>query len=75
MSKYKTTLVLFSLLIYGATFAAPAAWFQWRSKLDSVLVCSQTTPGEGWEKFNGPYHDARCEKLKIATTVVAGQLK
>lgn len=75
MFKCKTPLVLLSLLICEATFAAPAAWFQWRSKLDSVLVCSQTTPGEGWEKFNGPYRDARCEKLKIATPVVAGHLK
>lgn len=68
MFKYKTYLVLFLLLITGATFSAPAAWFQWRSKLNSVLVCSQTSPGDGWEKAFGPYIDARCEKLKPATS-------
>lgn len=56
--------ILFLLLITSASSAATAAWFQWRSKLDFVLVCSQTTPGEGWEKFSGPFLDARCEKLK-----------
>jgi hypothetical protein len=64
MFKYKTSLVLFLLLISGLTLAAPAAWFQWRSKLNSVLVCSQTSLGEGWEKVSAPYLDARCKKLK-----------
>ena len=41
--------------------AAPAPWFQWRSKADGALACSQTPLGEGWEKFAGPYRDARCE--------------
>ena len=71
MFKNKATLVVLIFLISGSTLAAPAAWFTWRSKLDSVLVCSQTTPGEGWEKFNGPYLDARCEKLKTTTPVLA----
>jgi hypothetical protein len=40
--------------------AAPAPWYQWRSKANGALVCSQTPLGAGWEKFTGPYRDARC---------------
>ena len=42
--------------------AAPAPWFQWRSKANGSLVCSQTPLGPGWVKFDGPYRDGRCEK-------------
>lgn len=54
-----TMLMLFST----QSWAAPAAWYQWRSKLNGDLVCSQTSPGAGWEKFIGPFKDAHCEYL------------
>lgn len=41
--------------------AAPAPWYQWRSKADGHLVCAQTSLGPGWEQATGPYRDARCE--------------
>jgi hypothetical protein len=41
--------------------AAPAPWYQWRSKSTGAMACSQTPLGSGWEKFTGPYRDARCE--------------
>ena len=44
--------------------AAPAPWFQWRSKANGSLACAQTPLGPGWEKAGGPYRDARCEKRK-----------
>jgi hypothetical protein len=47
----------------GMLAAAPAPWFQWRSKLDGKLVCAQTPLGPGWEKALGPYYDSHCEKL------------
>ena len=47
----------------AAALAAPASWFQWRSKLDGKLVCSQTPLGAGWEKATGPYRDSHCTKL------------
>jgi hypothetical protein len=40
--------------------AAPAPWYQWRSKTDGSMACSQTALGAGWERFSGPYRDARC---------------
>ena len=75
MFSYKKYLILFLLLITGSSLAAPAAWFYWRSKLDFVLVCSQTTPGDGWEKFSGPFWDARCEKLKPTKAVPTAHRK
>jgi hypothetical protein len=50
----------------GAAGAEPAPWYQWRSKATGSLVCSQTPLGAGWERFGGPYRDARCEKRKAA---------
>ncbi len=44
-----------------ATFAAPAPWYKWRSKLNGKETCAQTLQGE-WEKVSGPYKDARCLK-------------
>ena len=49
-----------------AVFAKPAPWYQWRSKADGALACSQTPLGPGWERAAGPYRDARCEKLIVA---------
>ncbi|WP_410498634.1 hypothetical protein [Chitinibacter sp. S2-10] len=40
--------------------AAPAPWHLWASKLDGKLVCAQTSPGEGWRLFKGPFKDANC---------------
>jgi hypothetical protein len=51
-------------LLMSAAWAAPAAWFKWRSKADGQQVCSQTPLGPGWEKAAGPYQDSHCEKLK-----------
>jgi len=45
--------------------AAPASYYQWRSKSNGHLTCSQTPLGEGWERASGPYRDARCEKLIV----------
>jgi hypothetical protein len=44
--------------------AEPAPFFQWRSKANGSLACSQTPLGPGWERAGGPYRDARCEKRK-----------
>jgi hypothetical protein len=45
-----------------AVFAQPAPWYKWKSKLNGKIVCTQTSPGEGWERDSGPYKDARCEQ-------------
>lgn len=59
----RIVLALLTASLASAAFAAPAPWFQWRSKLDGKLVCSQTPLGAGWEKATGPYRDSHCTKL------------
>ncbi len=64
----------FSTCVCGALLAAlaagaiakPAPWYQWRSKADGQLACSQTPLGPGWERAAGPYQGARCEKPIVA---------
>lgn len=56
--------ILTVTLIPAAMQAEPAAWYKWRSKLTAHVVCSQTSPGEGWEQLSTAYRDARCEKPK-----------
>ena len=67
LSNMKTTIRLCLTVVIAslaaAAVAAPASWFQWRSKLDGKLACSQTPLGAGWEKAAGPYRDAHCTKL------------
>lgn len=52
------------LLILGSTqaLAAPAPYYLWMSKVDGSRVCTQTPPGEGWQKMGGPFKDSRCRK-------------
>lgn len=59
----RLTLTILIVSLAAASMAAPASWFQWRSKLDGKLACSQTPLGAGWEKAAGPYRDSHCTKL------------
>jgi len=43
-------------------WAAPAPWYQWKSKRTGKLLCAQTPLGQGWEIHDGPFQDARCLK-------------
>jgi len=54
----------FSLLAASITqsIAGPAPWYQWRSKVDGRLSCSQIPLGPGWERAAGPFRDSHCEK-------------
>ncbi|GGC11218.1 hypothetical protein GCM10011352_42150 [Marinobacterium zhoushanense] len=42
------------------TFAAPAPWYLWESRIDQYRICLQYPPGEGWVKAGGPFSDAGC---------------
>jgi hypothetical protein len=46
--------------------AGPAPWYQWRSKVNGMVVCSQTPLGSGWDRIEGAYKDSRCEKPVVA---------
>ncbi len=62
----RLSFLLLASIAAHAALAGPAPYHQWRSKLNGALTCSQTPLGPGWEKFSGPYRDARCEKLIVA---------
>lgn len=51
-------LLLFSVHVAAGT----AAWYRWESRVDGSLVCAQTSPGQNWKKFAGPFLDANCSK-------------
>lgn len=56
----KYLMMFLVLLLAVSAMAAPAPWYRWRSLVDGALVCSQTSPGEGWAVASGPYKDSRC---------------
>lgn len=58
--KITLRLLAISLFVSIAVWAAPAAWYQWKSKLNGEMWCTQTMPGDGWVKISGPYKDASC---------------
>lgn len=60
--KIRSLACIAALFFSGALSAAPAAWYQWQSKVTSAEICAQTSPGDGWEKWRGPFKDARCSK-------------
>ena len=64
------TLVIFSFFFISA-FAAPASWYQWKSKLDNKRYCTQTSPGAGWEQDSDPYKDAHCSIRAVVRNDVA----
>ncbi|GHU06204.1 hypothetical protein FACS1894158_11940 [Betaproteobacteria bacterium] len=39
--------------------AGPAPWYKWQGSGGDV-VCSQTSPGEGWTRIGAIYVDPRC---------------
>jgi hypothetical protein len=65
LSLLMTTRTFFALLLALACShlsAEPAPYYQWRSKVDGALACSQTPLGPGWEKASGPYRDSLCQR-------------
>ncbi len=59
--KSKIALALLTATLSASLAAAPAHWYNWRSKLNGQLFCAQTSPGEGWEKIAQPYKNSRCQ--------------
>jgi hypothetical protein len=64
---YRSPLLSILLLTAMASqsIAAPAAFYQWRSKIDGQVICSQTSLGPGWERAAGPFRDSHCGKRMI----------
>lgn len=60
--KHRIGITLLAAFFCTSPLAEPAPWFKWRSLQSGDEVCTQTSPGEGWEKVRGPFKDARCDK-------------
>jgi hypothetical protein len=54
-------LVMLALICVTA-FASEAPWYKWKSKVDRTIICAQTSPGEFWVMYQGPYRDSSCKK-------------
>ncbi len=59
--KKSIVLLAAGLLLSLSGLAAPAPWYKWKSKLNSEVWCTQTSPGDGWVLSSGPYKDANCK--------------
>jgi hypothetical protein len=61
----KSACIVLTALFAHTALAAPAPWYRWRSTSAPLprIVCSQTPLGPHWERHDGPYKDARCERL------------
>lgn len=66
--------VLATLSLFAASATAePAPWHLWQSRLDGKTSCAQTSPGEGWEKNDGSFSNARCRKLQSRPSGIYGE--
>lgn len=66
-----TGLLALSLILSFLTLpvlAEPADWYRWQSKQSGRLICKQTDPGPGWQRFSGPFLDGGCRQVKKANT-------
>jgi hypothetical protein len=54
---------LFLLALIGfAAFASGAPWYKWKNKTDRTILCAQISPGDNWEKYQGPFMESQCKK-------------
>jgi hypothetical protein len=67
MSRFKKFALFAALLASCYALAAPAPYYKWVSLDDGTVICSQSSPGEGWQlgsgRFggsSGPFKDSRC---------------
>lgn len=66
--------VLATLSLFAAAAAAESApWHLWKSRLDGKTFCAQTSPGEGWEKNEGAFSNARCRRLQSRPAGIDGE--
>ncbi|MFN7086791.1 MAG: hypothetical protein ACK4N4_09225 [Burkholderiales bacterium] len=51
-------------LLAPAAAAEPAPYYLWASRINGTTYCAQTSPGEGWVLYDGPFSDFQCRKRK-----------
>lgn len=61
MKKRIPVLLLLALVSLEA-FASGAPWYKWKNKTDRTVLCAQISPGNDWEKYQGPFMESQCKK-------------
>lgn len=56
------TLVLALAIFCTAAFASEAPWYKWMNLADRTIMCAQTSPGDTWVRYQGPYAESRCSR-------------
>ncbi|MBP6187912.1 MAG: hypothetical protein KA440_03045 [Azonexus sp.] len=60
-SRLRRVLLALGLAVMAAqSFAKPAAWYRWASKMTDHRVCAQTSPGPGWFREPIAFTDSGC---------------
>ncbi len=60
--KPKYLLLTIALMTGIAAHASGAPWYRWKNRIDRTILCAKTSPGDVWEKYQGPFQDSRCRK-------------
>ena len=61
----KSAALILILAAACAAHASGAPWFRWKNRLNHTVLCSQNSPGDVWDKIQGPYSDSRCKKEEM----------
>jgi hypothetical protein len=62
LMKAKYLLLVIALAAGMAAHASGAPWYRWMNRVDRTILCSKISPGDAWEKYQGPFQDSRCRK-------------
>lgn len=60
--KMKSLIALVLALSCSSAFSSGAPWFKWKNVVNHTILCAQNSPGDAWQKFQGPYMEGRCRK-------------
>jgi len=61
--KSRLAALVMLVLICIAAFASEAPWYKWKNNVDRTILCSQNSPGDAWDVYDGPYKESRCKQL------------
>jgi hypothetical protein len=58
----RLTAFIVLMLFCGSAFSSGAPWYRWINRVDKTIICAQISPGDFWDKYQGPYMESRCKK-------------
>lgn len=60
--KSKIVVLIILALACVEACASGAPWYKWMNTVDRTILCEQTSPGEFWVQYQGPYMESQCRK-------------